>query len=92
MQGSSRKGGPEIQAARSAQQQAQQAESISRLQEQLEASQKALEQERAAAQKLEQVQHVLANSSLEVTVEGFRLQASARQLLTDQSRLHMLWR
>ena len=70
LQGSSRRGGPEIQNALAAQQlaqqaqqlqqaqqaqQAEQAANIKRLQEQLDASLKAVDEQKAAAQKLEQV-------------------------------------
>lgn len=70
MQGSSRRGGPEIQNALAAKQlaqqaqqtqqtqsaqQAEQAANIARLQEQLNASMKAIDEQKAAAQKLEQV-------------------------------------
>ncbi len=54
-QSSSRRGGPEIQGALAAKQQAQRTQDISRLQEQLDASQKALNEQRATAEKLEQV-------------------------------------
>ena len=59
LQGSSRRGGPEIQTALAAKQQAQQAQDIARLQEQLNASQKALDEQKSAALKLEKVLHVL---------------------------------
>lgn len=57
MQGNSRRIGPEVQDALSAQQQAQQAQELTPLQEQLDGFRDALEQQKAAAQKLEQVTH-----------------------------------
>ncbi len=57
-QSSSRRGGPEVQSALAAKQQAQRAQDITRLQEQLDASQKALDEQKATAQKLEQVKEL----------------------------------
>ena len=63
-QSSSRRGGPEIQSALAAKQQAQRTQDITRLQEQLDASQKALDEQKATAQKLEQVKEMFLLSSI----------------------------